>query len=110
MKAPKPLTGHLVAWLLLLLTASPALAQTGVSDDRVSLPGGPGSLEGLGDNASINTNMGTMSHSIPIMVSQGFGATTPNLSLSYSSGSPSHILGMGWSMPIPAIERMTYRG
>ncbi|MEL6182682.1 MAG: SpvB/TcaC N-terminal domain-containing protein, partial [Myxococcota bacterium] len=67
-------------------------------------------MEGLGDNASINTNMGTMSQSIPIMVPQGFGATTPNLSLSYSSGSPSHILGMGWSMPIPAIERMTYRG
>ncbi|MEO1271105.1 MAG: SpvB/TcaC N-terminal domain-containing protein, partial [Myxococcota bacterium] len=87
-----------------------AQAQTGVSDDRVSLPGGPGSLEGLGDNASVSTNMGTMLHSVPIEVPMGFPAVTPNLSLSYSSGAPSDILGMGWSIPIPSIERMTYRG
>ncbi|MEO1272274.1 MAG: toxin TcdB middle/N-terminal domain-containing protein, partial [Myxococcota bacterium] len=51
-----------------------------------------------------------MSHSVPIELPQGFGATTPNLSLSYSSGAPSHILGMGWSISIPSVERMTYRG
>ena len=31
-----------------------AMAQTGVDDDRVSLPAGPGWIEGVGENASIN--------------------------------------------------------
>ena len=44
-----------------------ASAQTGVDDDRVSLPDGPGSLEGVGDNVELDPNMGSMSWSVPTM-------------------------------------------
>ncbi|MEL6178732.1 MAG: SpvB/TcaC N-terminal domain-containing protein, partial [Myxococcota bacterium] len=84
-------------------------AQTGVSDDRVSLPDGPGSLEGLGDNASLNPNMGSMSYAVPIDVPGGFAAVTPSLSLSYSSSAGASVVGVGWMMDTPSIERMTYR-
>ncbi|MEL6181560.1 MAG: SpvB/TcaC N-terminal domain-containing protein, partial [Myxococcota bacterium] len=101
------------AYMILLVTvasANAAHAQTGVSDDRVSLPEGPGSLEGVGENVDINPNMGSMSYSVPFRLPGGFGAVTPSLGLSYSSGSGNDVAGMGWSMEVPCIERMTYRG
>ena len=100
-----------LACALLLGLASPAAhAQTGVSDDRVSLPDGPGSLEGIGDNASVNPNMGSMSYSVPIAVPAGFAGATPSLALSYNSSAGSSVVGIGWSMSLPYIERMTSRG
>ena len=97
----------LVACLLPVATSQ---AQTGVSDDRVSLPEGPGSLEGVGENVNINPNMGSTAYSVPIRVPQGFGAVTPMLSLNYRSGNGSGLVGMGWMLDTPMIERMTYRG
>lgn len=92
-----------------LLSAAPAAAQTGASDDRLSLPEGAGSLEGLGENVSIDTNMGAMQHSVGFTVPAGFPATTPGLSLSYNSGGGASVVGIGWSFAVPNIERMTYR-
>ena len=83
---------------------------TGVSDDRVSLPEGPGTLEGVGENVAVDPNMGMMSYSIPLAVPAGFPGVTPGLSFTYSSASGSSAIGMGWSMHWPSIERMTMRG
>ena len=47
----------------MLLGSQTALGQTGVDDDRVSLPAGPGSLEGVGDDVEIDPNMGIPSRS-----------------------------------------------
>ena len=96
--------------LLLLSTTSAAFAQTGVSDDRVSLPDGPGSLDGIGDNASVDANMGQMSTSVKIRVPGGYAGVTPELALAYSSGGGGGMLGTGWSMSLPFIERMTSKG
>lgn len=93
---------------LLGLTAV-AAAQTGASDDRVSLPDGPGSLEGLGENAQVHANMGTFAWSLPISVIPGFPGVTPELALSYSSSGGSGPVGMGWSLPLASIERGTWR-
>ena len=95
---------------LLALLSTASLAQTGVGDDRVSLPDGPGSRDGLGDNASVNPNMGQMSTSVPIEVPGGFDGLTPSVGLSYSSGAGNSVVGLGWSMGMPFIERMTSRG
>jgi hypothetical protein len=95
---------------VLLQLAFPVLAQTGVGDDRVSLPDGPGSRDGLGDNASVNPNMGQMSTSVDIEVPGGFAGVTPSVALSYSSGAGNSVVGLGWSMGVPFIERMTSRG
>jgi RHS repeat-associated protein len=92
------------------LITSYGWAQTGVSDSRVSLPDGPGSLEGMGENVDLDPNMGVMSYSVPIQVPQGFPSTTPQLSLNYNSGGGSSVVGMGWSMDVPNIERMTVYG
>jgi len=98
-----------LAGLAALLPTS-ALAQTGVSDNQVSLPDGPGSIQGVGENASVDAKMGLMSWAMPIEVPAGFAGLTPSLSLSYSSGSGQSVVGMGWSLAAPTIERMTSRG
>ena len=61
----------MVGCLATIVLPCVADAQTGVSDDRVSLPDGPGSLDGVGDNASVNPNMGMMAYTIPISVPAG---------------------------------------
>ena len=85
-------------------------AQTGVSEDRVSLPEGPGSLEGMGENLHVSGNMGQMTFALPIDVPRGHMGMAPPLSLQYSSGNGSGSVGMGWSLDPPYIERTTYRG
>ena len=87
-----------------------ASAQTGVSDGRVSLPEGPGSLEGVGDNARVDASTGAMSYDIPIDTPEGFEAVTPALALTYSSSAGSGVVGLGWDLAVPFIERMTNRG
>ena len=96
--------------VLYLTTPGPVFAQTGVDDDRVSLPEGPGSLEGVGDDVDVDPNMGSMSHRVAIDLPSGFAGASPSLALVYSSSAGSSTLGMGWSMAIPSIERMTSRG
>lgn len=98
-----------VAAAVLLTVSSPAWTQTGASEDRVSLPEGPGSLEGVGENVDIDPNMGLMQYSVHIALPQGYADSTPSLSLAYSSGGGASVVGMGWSLATPSIERMTYR-
>lgn len=104
------LTPWAVAALVALSFARPAAAQTGVDDDRVSLPQGPGSIEGVGDDVELDPNMGAMSYGVSINLPQGFAGASPSLRLSYSSASGSGPVGIGWSMSVPAIGRMTSRG
>lgn len=89
-----------------------ALAQvnTGVSDERVTLPQAPGSVSGVGENASVEGNQGAMQYSVAIDVPPGFAGLTPTIALSYSSSQGASLTGMGWAMPGYAIERMTSRG
>jgi RHS repeat-associated protein len=103
---------RLLAFALLSMAGMPwrAAAQTGVSDDRVALPDGPGSVEGLGDNAEAGGNMGLFSYSVPIEMPAGFDGMTPDFSLSYSSGGGASIVGVGFSIATPSIERLTLRG
>ncbi|MEM1348134.1 MAG: SpvB/TcaC N-terminal domain-containing protein, partial [Myxococcota bacterium] len=97
------------ATALCLFAPELARAQTGVDDDRVSLPAGPGSIDGVGDNVEIDPNMGAMSYSVGVEVPRGINGHTPSISLSYSSAAGSSELGLGWSMATRSIERMTSR-
>lgn len=67
-------------------------------------------LEGIGENVSVDSNMGLMRYGVPVNVPAGFAGVTPELSFSYGSGGASTMLGMGWSLHTPSIERMTMRG
>lgn len=85
-------------------------AAAGVSDERVNLPNAPGSIAGVGENASVEGNQGALTYAVNVEVPQGFPGVTPEIALSYSSSGGSDVLGMGWSMPNFAIERMTSKG
>ncbi|HEY3498052.1 MAG TPA: SpvB/TcaC N-terminal domain-containing protein, partial [Polyangiaceae bacterium] len=89
--------------------AGPARAEdkSGVSPAHVKLPRGPGSLEGLGENVEPNLAMGLMSYGIPIEVPGGYPGLGPSLRLVYSSGNAASVVGIGWSLAAPSIERMT---
>jgi RHS repeat-associated protein len=109
---PMSLVRHLTPSLLIALTlvTRTAYADTGVSDERVSLPDGPGSIGGIGENVAVDGNMGQMSFSVPFRVPEGFEGVTPQLGLSYDSGNGSSVAGIGWAFAVPSIERMTSRG
>jgi RHS repeat-associated protein len=98
------------AFALTLGAAGTLQAQTGSSDDAFSLPDGPGSIEGIGDDVAVNPNMGAMSYAVPIQVPEGHTGMTPDIGLSYSSAAGNGIAGMGWSIPVHSIERLTLRG
>lgn len=100
----------LVGLATCLIFGAPAMAQTGVDDDRVSLPEGPGSLEGVGENVEVDPNMGAMSYSVPISLPSGINGFSPSLGLGYSSSAGSSVVGVGWSIAVPSIERFTARG
>jgi RHS repeat-associated protein len=94
-----------------LLIALPARAdKSGVTPQKVSLPGGAGTLEGVGENVEPNLNMGLMTYRVPVAVPKGYAGVTPELSLVYNSGAGNSEVGLGWSLSVPSIERMTSRG
>ena len=102
-------------WFALVvgLLSSPVWGQgkSGVSPSVLSLPQGPGSLGGIGQNVSANLNMGLMSYPIAMILPEGRGGFTPSLGVSYSSSGGSGVMGIGWSLSVGgAVERMTARG
>lgn len=100
----------ITATALVLWTSHGAAQVPVVGDNTLSLPDGPGSLEGIGENVSVEPHMGQLRQRVPIAVMPGFAGMTPDVSLNYSSGSGSSVVGLGWSVHQPSIERMTHRG
>lgn len=87
-----------------------AQANAGVSDERVRLPQAPGSISGVGENATAEGNHGAVQYQVAVEVPEGFEGVTPHVALSYSSNAGASVVGIGWSMPSHAITRMTSRG
>ena len=81
----RPLLGGLgaLAGAVLLPSVVQAQQETGMSPTRVTLPTGPGSIEGLGENADIDVNMGLLGYSVPIEVPPGQAGLGPSLRLGY---------------------------
>lgn len=101
----------LIALVAAALSIPGARAQNGLSDERVSLPDGPGSIGGIGENVDVNANMGSASFNVPIRVPQGANPTmTPRLALAYASGQGTGLAGIGWELGVPSIERMVSKG
>lgn len=95
---------------LVHLSGASAEDKNGLSPSRLKLPKGPGSLEGIGENIELNLNMGLMSYGVPIKLPQGYEKLSPKLRLSYQSGGGNSTIGLGWSLSVPSIERMTSKG
>jgi RHS repeat-associated protein len=76
----------------------------------VSLPKGGASVKGIGEKFQANPVTGTASFTVPIALSAGRDNFTPQLALSYNSGSGNSPFGLGWNVGLPSISRKTDKG
>ncbi|MCX6047961.1 MAG: FG-GAP-like repeat-containing protein [Chloroflexi bacterium] len=84
--------------------------KSGVKPQVISLPSGPGSLEGLGENFEPNLSTGTASYPVKFTAAPGRVGFQPDLSLNYNGGNANGPWGMGWELSIPSIQRRTEEG
>jgi RHS repeat-associated protein len=84
--------------------------KNGVSPKTISLPSGPGSIEGLGESFQPSLNTGSAQYSIGIQVPPGTNGHKPAIVLKYDSGFGSGSLGLGWSIDPGSITRQTDKG
>lgn len=96
--------------LLLAPLASFAVDKSGVSPNTISLPNGPGSLEGLGEAFQPSLNSGTGKQRFPLELPAGTPGPTPQVVLRYEGGSGNGVLGYGWSLSRRYIQRQTDQG
>ncbi len=98
--------------LIAVLVSATAFAadKSGVDPARVKLPKGPGSLEGIGENAEPSINMGSVSYGVPLALPAGYQGHSPKLSPRYNSTGGNSEVGLGWSLGVMSIERSTAKG
>ncbi len=77
---------------------------------RAVAPDGPGSVRGLGDEASVNVFSAQVAYGVPMELPKGRGGFGPSLSLSYSGELGNGPVGVGWSLGLAAIRRSTRHG
>jgi len=84
--------------------------KSGVEPQVISLPKGPGSLEGLGESFEPQLNTGTATYRIKIAVSPGVNKQQPEVSLEYNGGYGNSATGIGWDLNLAFIQRRTDKG
>ncbi len=84
--------------------------KSGVSPNVISLPSGPGSIEGLGESFEPQLNSGTTTYAVKLKALPGRAGFTPDLTLRYNGGSGNGPFGLGWSLSMPYIQRQTDKG
>ena len=104
-----------LVWVIGCLAFSPMHAaevpnKSGVSANSISLPKGPGSIEGLGDAFQPSLATGTAKYGLKIAVPAGPAGFSPKLALAYDGGGPNGSLGYGWALSVPFIQRQTEKG
>lgn len=80
-----------------------------IETPSISLPKGGGAIKGIDEKFSVNAVNGTSSFSIPLPFSPARGVS-PELNLSYSSGSGNGTFGLGWNLSLGSIKRKTDKG
>lgn len=82
----------------------------GVGLDKISLPSGPGSIEGLGDAFEPQLNTGTSAYSVKVAIPPGVSGLQPEVVLRYNAGSGNGPFGLAWSWSPMAIQRQVEKG
>src|ERR1051325_3446517 len=88
----------------------PAADKSAVGPSAISVPKGPGSIEGLGESFQPSLNSGTAKYGVGIKVPPGTAGHAPSLSLSYEGGGGNGWLGIGWALPTAYIQCRTDKG
>jgi hypothetical protein len=101
---------HCLLCSLLLVPLSLAGGKSGVGLEKISLPSGPGSIEGLGDSFEPQLNSGTSSYSVKISAPPGVAGLQPDVVLRYNSGGGNGPFGIAWSAGFLSIQRQTEKG
>ena len=98
--------------LTMIVSVAPVLAanKSGVEPQVISLPKGPGSIEGLGESFEPQLNTGTATYAVKIRVSPGVDKHQPEVVLEYNSGYGNSPVGMGWNLNTDFIQRQTEKG
>src|SRR5258705_5059326 len=97
-------------FLFLLTLSALAADKNGVSPNAISLPSGPGSIEGLGHSFQPALNSGTLRYGLSRQVPPGTAGRAPPVHLAYEGGQANGPLGFGWSLPLPFVQRRTDKG
>ena len=101
----------LLGWLFFFTaTVLASDNKSGVSANVVSLPSGPGSIEGLGEAFQPTLNTGTGKHAVTLKLPPGPAGRAPKLALIYDGGSGNSAVGIGWSLPMSYVQRQTDKG
>lgn len=87
-----------------------AADKNGVSPNTISLPSGPGSVEGLGESFQPMLNTGTAKYSVGLRVPPGTAGHSPSVALVYDGGDGNGPLGLGWALPVAFIQRQCDKG
>src|SRR5882757_8907317 len=108
----RPGLGWCLVAASLILGGHPASAddKSGVSPNSISVPKGPGSIEGLGDSFQPSLNTGTAKYGVGLKLPPGVAGHQPSLGLSYEGGGGNGPLGYGWNLSLPHIQRRTDKG
>ena len=84
--------------------------KSGIGPGKISLPNGPGSIEGLGSAFEPQLNSGTASYSVSIAMPPGVAGLQPDVTLRYNSGSGNSPFGLAWTYEPMNIRRQTSKG
>jgi YD repeat-containing protein len=76
----------------------------------INIPKGPASIEGFGRAYEVSPASGLPSLAYALEVPPGRAGHAPELALHYHAGTGAGVLGLGWSLDIPAIERSARAG
>ncbi|MBP8261669.1 MAG: hypothetical protein KA118_18620, partial [Verrucomicrobia bacterium] len=87
-----------------------AADKSGVTPNTISLPQGPGAIEGLGESFQPTINTGTAKYAIALKLPPGTAGHQPGLTLVYEGGNANGPLGFGWQLPIPFVQRKSDEG
>lgn len=102
----------IIGYYLSILIPDNIFAQdkSGVTPNTISIPSGPGSIEGLGESFEPTLNTGTAKYRVNLTLPPGTAGNNPNLSLNYDGGNSNGILGYGWKLNMPFIQRQSDKG
>lgn len=78
--------------------------------DLISVPKGGGAAKGMGEKFSADLHTGTGNFSVPIALPPGRNGLQPSLTLGFSTGSGNSPFGLGWSLSVPGVSRLTSKG